>query len=365
MKLKIFNLIFAFIATTFISYGQSFNHKDIFTSPIKVDSIVEYDYIDNEWVSKQRKLFSYKPDSNMIREILYEGGSTIISNYFIDNNIVKRNINYDNFTKFDSIIYENGKIIKQYNNIFTKEEIIYLYDNILEIYTFSNGKKFKSEKFIYNSNLLTEHNEYYFNGDDTTYHNKKEYHYKENGIIEIFYYNLIDNSLKLVEKTVQIFDNGSHTKTIIYSRENESWVEAEMIEYTYDPLLPKFKVSEFIDYSATEVVQYSWNTEINDWVPSKKTKLFYSKHDLTNSVKPVSTPFMEIYPNPVIDRIRFKFEDSYSQFSFELLDINGRILKNEILYSDNDIDLSDIPSGIYIYRINMDNKFQTGKIIKK
>jgi hypothetical protein len=365
MKLKInFILSVALFASTFSSYGQSFN----FANPIRVDSVVDYDYINKEWVFKTKRVFSYKPDSNMIKEILYEGGSTIISNYFIDNNIVKRNINYDNFTKFDSVIYENGKIIKQYNNIFTKEEIIYLYDNnILEIYKFIYGQKNKLEKFNYNlDNKLSEYDEYFFNElGDTSYHNKKEYYYKENGNIEIFHYSIIDNSLNLVEKTVQFFDNGSHTKTIIYSRENESWVEAEMIEYTYDPLLPKFKVSEFIDYSATEVVQYSWNKEINDWVPFWKSKLFYSKHNLTNSVKPVSTPSTVIYPNPVIDRIRFKFEDSYTPFIFELSDLNGKNVITQKFSGNEQISLETLAKGVYIYKItNGKGEIKSGKLIK-
>ena len=67
MKLKIFNLIFAFIATTFISYGQSFN----FANPIRVDSVVEYSYEDGEWIDKVKNLFLYKPDSNLIHQNIY------------------------------------------------------------------------------------------------------------------------------------------------------------------------------------------------------------------------------------------------------------------------------------------------------
>jgi hypothetical protein len=382
MKLKInFILSVVLFAGTFSSYGQSFN----FSNPIRVDSIVDYDFIDNTWVLKTKRDFAYKTDSNLISEnfYFYDQGWKFDQKFtysFNTDYILRINI-LDLHRSIDSVIYDNRKIKKHIANfIVNSNDEIYLSDIKDFIYDTKGNLKTivhsvkddnrdyvdNSEVFIYNlDNKLSEYSEYYFNElGDTTYHNKKEYIYKENGNVEILHLNILGISIT-DNKQVQIYDNGNLIENLFYNYTDGTWLETEKIEYIYDPLMPNFKISEFIDYTASESIYYEWDKELNNWVPINKTKVFYSKHDLTNSIKPVSAPFVQIYPNPVVDRVNFKFEDSYTPFVFELSDLNGKNVITQKVAGNEQISLEALAKGVYIYRItNSNGEIKSGKLIK-
>jgi hypothetical protein len=383
--MKIFGLIII-LFFSMLSYGNNIN--EIFKNPIRVDSII---ISDNE--QSVKKTITYNIIDSTI-QIVTNILSYYTNNLIFDNkqtfsfgeNYVKRYYHYpDDGQHLDSIIYNQGKVqewtttvlITGPDNNGRNKKISYFYNENGKIdrITQNENNIVIEEKFIYNANnKLIEYNEIYSldNGlnIDT---NKIFYNYIDDKNIELLFgkYNKYkwENNLSFIwGKETHIYEEGRLIKKIIYaniSAENEPWIEAEKTEYIYDSLMPSFKISEFIDYPATEIIHYSWNDETNKWDLNKRNKLYYSKHD--GNVKSANIPLesiAKIYPNPTTGIINFDFKNNYSSFNFELSDINGRFLMKETLTTNKQINFENYPKGIYLYRIYVGNNIYTGKVIK-
>lgn len=74
---------------------------------------------------------------------------------------------------------------------------------------------------------------------------------------------------------------------------------------------------------------------------------------------------LEIYPNPVNDILHFKTTKQIE--NVDVLGVDGRIYKKIKWNSNlnNQLNLSDLPSGVYILRIWIDGKTLTRKVLKK
>ncbi len=80
-----------------------------------------------------------------------------------------------------------------------------------------------------------------------------------------------------------------------------------------------------------------------------------------------------VYPNPVKsnENITIKFEDiNVLQFSYKIIDITGKVVKEDngedvINKKEIKILLSDLMSGLYLIKLNIDNLEKTVKIIKE
>ena len=73
------------------------------------------------------------------------------------------------------------------------------------------------------------------------------------------------------------------------------------------------------------------------------------------------TPEISIYPNPAVDYTRV---DSPVEIkSWTLLNMNGKALKHSVF--NLQIPVSDLPTGIYLLRLNTDNGSVTKKFIKR
>jgi hypothetical protein len=68
------------------------------------------------------------------------------------------------------------------------------------------------------------------------------------------------------------------------------------------------------------------------------------------------------YPNPVLNVLNFDLEENM-KYKFILSDINGRDIKQGQL--DNELDVSNLNSGIYFLKISTGERFVIKKIIKK
>jgi hypothetical protein len=72
-----------------------------------------------------------------------------------------------------------------------------------------------------------------------------------------------------------------------------------------------------------------------------------------------------IYPVPARDLVTFEINTAGNSLDFELLTIQGQVIfKDKILTCENlfKLDLRNIPSGLYFYKIYNKNEYQTGLI---
>ena len=72
----------------------------------------------------------------------------------------------------------------------------------------------------------------------------------------------------------------------------------------------------------------------------------------------------KITPNPFVNEIRILNSNYEYEFSYVILDLNGRIIMSGVSVANSPINLDNIINGIYFIRINFDNRVETHRIIK-
>jgi hypothetical protein len=74
---------------------------------------------------------------------------------------------------------------------------------------------------------------------------------------------------------------------------------------------------------------------------------------------------ISIYPNPVQNAISLVLPEHTTQASFSLYDMQGRLLLKQTLTAEEQVMVSHLSSGIYLYTIDVNGKRQMGKIVKR
>lgn len=83
--------------------------------------------------------------------------------------------------------------------------------------------------------------------------------------------------------------------------------------------------------------------------------------DILASGKQINMQLL-VYPNPATDFIRV--EANRKVDSYQLLDVNGKLLKN-LKATDEEIEIGDLDLGIYFIKAIINNQFEVKKFIKK
>lgn len=76
---------------------------------------------------------------------------------------------------------------------------------------------------------------------------------------------------------------------------------------------------------------------------------------------------LSVYPNPSTDYLYLTTSDEIPGLSYQLFDMNGRLLKSEkIVANQTNIDMQDLVSATYFVKVNQGNEtVKSFKIIKK
>ena len=88
----------------------------------------------------------------------------------------------------------------------------------------------------------------------------------------------------------------------------------------------------------------------------------------TLSVTPFENPLsIKVYPNPVIDNVNITLDRAYQNINIEVYSMLGQLINTITKTNSQDcnINLSDLPSGNYILRINAEGSTLSKTIIKK
>ncbi len=94
----------------------------------------------------------------------------------------------------------------------------------------------------------------------------------------------------------------------------------------------------------------------------KRTEYYYSNGEFENNVDFDIQVSKLVYPNPASNTIFIEFEsDSYV---LEVYDQYGKELINIDVNSSEEIDVSFLKQGVYIYKINISGKVYKGKFVK-
>lgn len=96
---------------------------------------------------------------------------------------------------------------------------------------------------------------------------------------------------------------------------------------------------------------------------SSTTSSIYT--NLTSTAPALDSELSRVYPNPVSESVSFSFPSYYFQISFELFDLQGRKLIAKTIGSDEKVNMEGFRSGMYLYKLNVDGKVQSGKLVKE
>ncbi len=90
------------------------------------------------------------------------------------------------------------------------------------------------------------------------------------------------------------------------------------------------------------------------------TKTSYITVSTTTAVDDLVTELFSFYPNPTADRI---FIHSQKYFRLRIFSSSGALLKD--IYNQQEVNLSELPAGLYILKFEIEGKLITSKIIKQ
>jgi hypothetical protein len=80
---------------------------------------------------------------------------------------------------------------------------------------------------------------------------------------------------------------------------------------------------------------------------------------------PISTNTLKIYPNPANKEVTIELSPTSSQNHLSLLNINGQEVMKCTIRTKTQIDISNLPGGVYFVRVTNDKTVLTGKLIKQ
>jgi hypothetical protein len=343
-----------------------------------------YTYFDeetNQIVIAEKYVYSYDGQGNETQEILYENDA---SNLLVATS--KYEYTYDAGGKrTQGIRYGLDEITNQLVAI-QKENFTYNSNGmeilmILSDMLVSTWVQYQKYESTYNSNgnktLYTFSDwDYNYNkwGDPSE---KYEYSYNASGnLIQEFQYMKGSNSQwEAYSKDEYVFDangnNTQHTSYYGWDQTTGKWTEVWKEEYAFnntysfdDLILPFDDYDEIFTHMLTEIKDYSWNLNTLTWELGYKTTLRYSEQNYT-SVSQRGKDIVSVYPNPFAESVSISLPASNSKIIFDLFDQQGRKLMTRLISSDQKVSLQGLNKGMYVYRLNVDGKIQSGKLVKE
>ena len=331
--------------------------------------------------------------------------------------------------RLDSIVGENIYILYNYdaNNInigaevfqknsdntwnkVSKSTLIYNSDNLVqsEIYTELDGNTLTNdtkEEYTYNSDLsIDRKTNYAWVSNQWQIDYIKDFQYSSGGVINEILMSTDGTSSSYDMKEIYTYNNNVLTKTEQYFRDDNEWesnpwekteysyytdgnlksktdyedsdrdgvwtIGPDKIEFTYDNnyttdnlILPFMYYLEF-EIIATPSTNHNkvTNFEIFDvsnseWSSNGIYTYFYT--DTTLSTNELNNINCKVYPNPTKDQVKFEINDFEK---ITIYDISGKLI---LKTKSNIVNMKNIQSGVYLYKIHKDNKIINGKIIKK
>jgi len=83
-------------------------------------------------------------------------------------------------------------------------------------------------------------------------------------------------------------------------------------------------------------------------------------------IKKLTPESISIYPNPAIDKITIKIEEDQAPSQLSIMNLNGKeVLTSSLIKPKTQIDINNLPSGVYFVRLTSDRTVEVGKIVKQ
>ncbi|MDP3916232.1 MAG: T9SS type A sorting domain-containing protein [Bacteroidota bacterium] len=338
----------------------------------------------NQFLADEKSIYSYDANGNLTQHLDYRwNGNTntfVIDSkndyaYDANGNLIQEiNSSLDETTnklvgkdKYEYKYNDNGKMSQSFSSYWNQTTNQWIQNNKTE-YTYDS----KGNNTIVLGTSL--------NGLDQWYDSSKsEYTYDDKGqLTQQIYSSKWTGSWIEGDKNTYLYDDFGNIAQQIsyYNRDGQTnqWTDINKSENTYDNrysfndlILPwgdDEYFNNFFRHMITEMRGYEWNIYTKQWILNFKAAIVYSPINVT-SVNQLDTELSRVYPNPVSEFVSFNLPDSYSQFTFELFDLQGRKLISKAIGSNEKVNMEGFQSGLYLYKLNVDGMVQSGKLVKE
>jgi len=307
-----------------LTYVLEFDYNDNFDR-FEPYYLVEYVY-NNDNIS----VFNYYYDESIGGDFSYRSSSKEV--YIFDDNLLNIDVSYyyywseseESFKINDrsTYFYENDKLDETYHDSWDSNQSEFI-NYSADTYLFYEG-----------TNQLKQENTYYWSSEDQSY---------SPGYAIVLSY----------------FDNNSIK---------------EYIDYDFDESLQDF-VPSFSEYfndmteNETNILttgdNYIWDSNFDRWEGQNDNVRYYYTKNSTLSIPNTSEISTNIFPNPTSNYLTIKSQKDLSDSKFELFDIAGKKVYSTKLKESNIINIENLQSSVYFYKLYKGLKLlKTGSIIK-
>ncbi len=369
----------------FINWKAEYTYDDNGNPTLELDYIWDEDA--GEWINAVKRESTFDANGNVLMEIDYELDE--LSDQLIA--VWKEEYTYGDYGITQYVYYErdenNGQLVALWKEVYSYDSN----NNISQFLEYSrdeNSSEWVNDwkgELTYNSG--GNYTMYIYSVWDETSskwypYSKSEFSYDENGnmteVIDFETDFLTSLFVKTAKSAYEYDANGNPTIEIYsdYDDESETFIFDSKYDYTYDLsvvvndlILPSLYLftpdfSNQIVNKPTEFTSYDWDYGIEEWGNSYKSIYYYTEGNSTG-VNDLGNNISKIYPNPVAKYLMFSIAGNNTNATFELFDLQGQKLLSKEVNSNERINLKNMDTGMYIYRINVDGNKQTGKLIKE
>ena len=352
------------------------NHRNIITE-------TSYDWQNDTWVPFYKYVYTYDVNENPILFLVYNwnGYEWFIYNKIENTYNAAGNLTLRLYSYWSGEWIPYQKFEYQYDSY--ENEILYLHFDLEENVWVEQERATHEYTYDSNGNIIEEILHYWYWNAYLRY--KTEQGYDENGnmILQAFYiwqdnaweWNhtyewQYDNNRNLIKQSYfwpdyggkyeYEYDNNGNTISVISSYLYENvWVTDLKTEYEYDFSYSKKELLFFQnDFSNTNNM-YNMRTkekyfsfEGSKWEQYGERIYYWSPIDIEVGIKETTTlpsDLVKLYPNPVSTTLYIEIGNVKKKSEVKIYSIQGALLVNT---KGNEIDVSSLPSGIYIVEVN-------------
>lgn len=176
------------------------------------------------------------------------------------------------------------------------------------------------------------------------------------------------------EYTYDIQDNVDIAYEYFWDDYGHQWIPQFREDYSHDNtypfsslLLPFVAGGETLMYFGhmlTGIDESEWDEASSSWLESMKGTFFYSSQDITSTNEPMPLQGL-VNPNPASDYFTVTLPNGCTEAIIQLYDIQGQKILESKITENYKIDVRSCKPGIYFYKLRVNGKAETGKLVKK
>ena len=295
---------------------------------------------------------------------------------------------HNSFKLYQNIISEIYSSWNENDGIWIEvDKYDYTYDNGNLVLLLNQERNFENdtwenfERYVvsYNNGLREEAIFQSFDSENANWVNLDKYNYTYNAsapqIIELTSrWDGIDSEWDSIETIDYHFDNNGNPIIELIDYVVNSWPYSKYT-YSYDtsisydtidgpPIIsfdPEYK-SEIVNKPLNYL--YEQYDNINEvWMNVEKETYVYSD-DNTTDISELNKNLLVVYPNPASNFVNFKISSTdIIKANLSVSNLQGQLVLSQPILAQETIDISQIPNGLYVYKLELNQKSVSGKII--